>query len=83
MPDTRLDFNPLEVRGLFLVQRNYLDAAARAAEAAKLLAGLENEAAALLAGRVPEGVTIRSIRIDQATGAVYATEPAPVAPSAP
>lgn len=83
MTERKLDFNQLEARGLFLVQDNVLKAAAAAAQSAKVLEVAEAEAAKLLEGRVPAGVTIRQLRIDQATSNVFAPEAPPAPPTAP
>lgn len=83
MPEKPLEFNQLEARGLFLVQSNVLDAAQKAAQAAKMLEAMEAEAVKVLDGRVPAGVTIRNLRIDQVTGRVYAPDETPPAQASP
>lgn len=84
MAEKKLDFNKLEARGLFMAQQNVLELSRRAAQAQMELMAVEADAAELVAGRVPAGVTIRQLRIDQASGAVFAPEPEPApAPPAP
>lgn len=75
MKEKRLDFNPLEVRGIFVLQAGVLQAAQAVDQATLQLRKAEAEAAAVLDGRVPSGVTIRNLRIDQQTSSVFVAEP--------
>lgn len=68
-----LGFNPLEARGLFMLQQGVLMATQAAEEASLALKNAEAQAAEAIAGRVPPGVTIREVRIDQQTSRAYAT----------
>lgn len=65
-------FNALEVRGLYLLQQQILDLSSRIEPMRVELAAREQEAAQLLAGRVPDGTTIRTLRIDVAGSGVFA-----------
>lgn len=77
MADRKLDFNPLEARGLFMLQANVLQASQAVEQAAMNLRAAEADAAKAIAGRVPDGVTIRGLRIDQRTSEVYCAEETP------
>lgn len=76
--EIRLKFTDLEVRGVYMQQQALLSAQADAEKAAKMLEEAEADSAKLLDGRVPPGITIRHLRVDQGTSAVYApAAPAP------
>jgi hypothetical protein len=81
--EKKLDFSPLEVRGIYFQQQLVLQAAQQFDQAKATLDGYETAAASILAGRLPDGVTIRGLRIDQTTDSVFAPVPPPTETPAP
>lgn len=70
--EQKLPLNALEARGVWLLQQNVLACQQQADRAMQALAQAEQVAAASLEGRVPAGVTVRHLRIDEQKGEVWA-----------
>lgn len=74
MAAKKLDFSLLEARGISVLQQRVLHASTQLEQAALMLKNAEDVAARELAGKLPEGVTVRQIRIDERTGEVFGPE---------
>lgn len=70
--EVRLDLDPLQVRGAWLLQSNVLAARQQVERAIATLDAAEADAAKTLGGRLPEGVDLLRVRFDQATGEAWA-----------
>lgn len=70
--ETKLEFNGLEAQGLFMQQKLHLEAKAQLERAQQVFEQAAARSARVLAGRVPEGVTIEHLRIDQRDDSVWA-----------
>lgn len=77
MAEKKLDLNPLEVRGLWAHQQAVLGASQQFEQAKAVLEQTEAEAAENLKGRIPEGLSIRNVRIDTQQSAAFVEIPEP------
>jgi len=63
--EKKLDLNTLEVRGIFMLQASLLEAKKQAEGAAKQLEAIRAQVAVELKGKLPDGVVLEQVRIDQ------------------
>lgn len=71
MAEQKLELNSLEVRGLWMLRENVLQARQAVAQAEARLKAFEGQAAADLGAKVPAGIDIATIRIDDAKGEAW------------
>jgi hypothetical protein len=69
--EQRLELNALEVRGLWMLRENILQAKQAVAQAESRLKAFEGQAAKDLAGRIPVGLDLTTVRIDDAKGEAW------------
>lgn len=86
MAEQKLDFNALEARGIWALRSQILAAQQQLETLSLGLRAADGEAEKALKGRVPAGVNIRMLRIDEQKNEVWAPappEPPKEAPQAP
>ncbi len=71
MAEQRLELNTLEVRGLWMLRENILQAKQAVAQAEARLRAFEGQAAKDMAGRIPAGLDLTAVRIDEAKGEAW------------
>jgi hypothetical protein len=69
--EQRLELNVLEVRGLWMLRENILQAKQAVAQAESRLKAFEGQAAKDLEGKVPAGLDLATVRIDDAKGEAW------------